>query len=949
MKTTIKFLSTWLVVLVGIFAGAQVAFAQTATIATSCNAATLSGTITSTSGVSTSVWFEYSTVMATVTAGAGTRTVTQAFTVPQTFTDPLTGLLPLTTYYYRVASQNIYGVGYGTVLSFTTPSCGGVAGTALATTVTSCNAATLSGTITSTSGVSTSVWFEYSTVMATVTAGAGTRTVTQAFTVPQTFTDPLTGLLPLTTYYYRVASQNIYGVGYGTVLSFTTPSCGGVAGTALATTVTSCNAATLSGTITSTSGVSTSVWFEYSTVMATVTAGAGTRTVTQAFTVPQTFTDPLTGLLPLTTYYYRVASQNIYGVGYGTVLSFTTPSCGGVAGTALATIATSCNAATLSGTITSTSGVSTSVWFEYSTVMATVTAGAGTRTVTQAFTVPQTFTDPLTGLLPLTTYYYRVASQNIYGVGYGTVLSFTTPSCGGVAGTGTATVTTNTAMIISQTSAVLSGYLNPNGVNANAWFEWGTVPTYGYSTAPINYGTPATTFTSALYTLLPNTTYYFRAVAQNAQGGGLVYGNQMTFMTSNNGVGVNTPLVTTNGANVTSQTSATLNGFLTPNGANTSAWFEWGMTPTYGYATPLVNYGSITTNFSYVLNTLSPNTTYYFRTVAQSPQGTVYGSMLSFSTTGQGNNNNFNSATGATPTATTLLATENSGGSATLNGLVFSSSSAYPANAWFDWGENTSVGNKTQTVNVGSLPSVKHADVITGLVQGRTYYYRIVTENTYGKSYGSTMSFVARASTPVQDNTVVISTPARTVTKPTVTVISRGTATQSLIALTLDGGTEAINGGEKRSYHVTWKNDSNQLLTNVVLRVMFPQTMKVESTTNGVLSSADNTVIVDVKSLAVGDTGEAFIVATPDSGLAVGDLLVVTANMVYTDAGGVQSDAVAYVTHRIAGSNGFGASIFGAGSFMPTTLLGWVILIALILALVLLGNHLYGRFSEPVR
>ncbi len=712
-----------------------------------------------------------------------------------------------------------------------------------------------------------------------------------------------------------------------------------------ATIATSCNTATLVGSITSTGGVSTSVWFEYSTAMATVTAGAGTRTVAQAFTVPQTFVSSISGLLPLTTYYYRVASQNIYGIGYGTVLSFTTPSCTGATGTALTTTTvTSCNTATLSGTITSTSGVSTSAWFEYSTVISTVTAGAGTRTVAQTFTVPQTFTDPVSGLLPLTTYYYRVAVQNIYGVGYGQVMTLTTPSCTG--GVGTSVVTTNVASITSQTSATLNGYLNPNGVNANAWFEWGPTAMYGYTTPSINYGTIAINFASPISTLSPGTTYYYRAVAQTAQGG-IIYGAQMTFNT--NGSGVMLPVVTTNGASILSQTSASLNGFITPNGINTNAWFEWGTTPNYGYSTPLVNYGTVTTSFSNTLFSLVPNTTYYFRAVAQNAQGTVYGSMLSFSTTGQGNNNNFNSATGATPTATTLLATENSGGSATLNGLVFSSSSAYPSNAWFDWGTDASVGNKTQTVNVGSLPSVKHADVITGLVQGRTYYYRIVTENTYGKSYGSTMSFVAMASTPVQDNTVVISTPTRTVTKPTITVINRGTATQSLIALTLDGGTEAINGGEKRSYHVTWKNDSTQILTNVVLRVMFPQTMKVESTTNGVLSSADNTVVVDVKSLAVGEMGEAFIVATPDNGLAVGDLLVVTANMVYTDAGGVQSDAVAYVTHRIAGSNGFGASIFGAGSFMPTTLLGWIILIALILALVLLGNHLYGRFSEPVR
>jgi hypothetical protein len=38
------------------------------------------------------------------------------------------------------------------------------------------------------------------------------------------------------------------------------------------------------------------------------------------------------------------------------------------------------------------------------------------------------------------------------------------------------------------------------------------------------------------------------------------------------------------------------------------------------------------------------------------------------------------------------------------------------------------------------------------------------------------------------------------------------------------------------------------------------------------------------------------------------------------------------------------ASQFGAGSFLPTTLFEWMILAILTLLLMLLGNHLYGRF-----
>jgi hypothetical protein len=75
--------------------------------------------------------------------------------------------------------------------------------------------------------------------------------------------------------------------------------------------------------------------------------------------------------------------------------------------------------------------------------------------------------------------------------------------------------------------------------------------------------------------------------------------------------------------------------------------------------------------------------------------------------------------------------------------------------------------------------------------------------------------------------------------------------------------------------------------------------------------------------------------------------MVVTANMVYTSLSNVQGDVVAYVTHHVERTQtALGASVFGLGAFLPTTLFGWMILVILVLILVLLGNHVYGRFSD---
>ena len=96
------------------------------------------------------------------------------------------------------------------------------------------------------------------------------------------------------------------------------------------------------------------------------------------------------------------------------------------------------------------------------------------------------------------------------------------------------------------------------------------------------------------------------------------------------------PEVTTTAASSVKSSSATLNGSVNPNGASTTAWFEWGTSITFATfgATTTQSIGSETSAVSLTdsLQNLSPNTTYYYRAAGQNSAGTQRGSIVRFIT-----------------------------------------------------------------------------------------------------------------------------------------------------------------------------------------------------------------------------------------------------------------------------------------------------------------------------
>ena len=286
------------------------------------------------------------------------------------------------------------------------------------------------------------------------------------------------------------------------------------------------------------------------------------------------------------------------------------------------------NTATLEGTVNPKTA-DTVVTFEYgadtsygTTVTATpstVSAGAGNTTVSAA----------ITGLTPGIKYHFRVDAASSGGTADGGDQTFTTLA--------TPSATTGAATNITDTTATLNGTANDNGTNTVVSFEYGTDTSYGTTVTAtpgfLSAGAGNTTVSTIITGLTPGTKYHFRVDAASTPG--TTKGGDQTFTT------LALPTVTTGAATNITNSTATLNGTVNANGADTVVTFEYAA----GYSTyttlttfatvvasPSPVSGSSATAVSVTLTGLNAGTSYYFEVVATNSVGTTYGPILYFTT-----------------------------------------------------------------------------------------------------------------------------------------------------------------------------------------------------------------------------------------------------------------------------------------------------------------------------
>jgi len=467
------------------------------------------------------------------------------------FTRSITDLSPNTTYYLRAYATNPMGTVYADEVSFITT------GTPMLTTqmVTELGSTTATG-----NGTITNLGNPNPTAHGVVWNTSGTPTLAGSFTDegPATeagaFTSSITGLTANTTYYLKAYATNAEGTAYGDEIAFSTQgvSPGTPTVTTQAVTDIDTTAATGNGTIIDLGNPTLSahgvVWNTSGTpTLADNSTNEGSATATGAFT------SSMTGLTVNTAYYVRSYATNAEGTVYGDQATFITGSLPSVTTQDVTDVGI--DTATGNGTITDLGDPNP-------TAHGIVWNTSGTPTLADDFTdegpaiLTGPFSSSITGLTSNTIYYVRAYATNDAGAAYGNVVSFTT--------TGTPTLTTQAVTELGSATATGNGTItdlgNPHSTaHGMVWNTSGT-PTLVDNFTDNGPATATGAFSSSISGLTPNTIYYMRAYATNAEG--IAYGNEIIFTTQDS-LTERTPNVHTQGVTEIGSTAAIGNGSVT--------------------------------------------------------------------------------------------------------------------------------------------------------------------------------------------------------------------------------------------------------------------------------------------------------------------------------------------------------------------------------------------------
>ncbi len=148
------------------------------------------------------------------------------------------------------------------------------------------------------------------------------------------------------------------------------------------------------------------------------------------------------------------------------------------------------------------------------------------------FSGTSNFSSSITGLSPDTFYAFRAVVESNYGRTYGNTLTFRTNNNGGFNNSSVSVTTKSATSLTSRTATLNATAFKGNASSfSSGWFEWGVTRSLGNRTAAQTLNNfSVVNFSNTLFSLSPNTDYYYRSVMQSNNS--LSYGNILTFRTN---------------------------------------------------------------------------------------------------------------------------------------------------------------------------------------------------------------------------------------------------------------------------------------------------------------------------------------------------------------------------------------------------------------------------------
>jgi DNA-binding beta-propeller fold protein YncE/phosphodiesterase/alkaline phosphatase D-like protein len=272
-----------------------------------------------------------------------------------------------------------------------------------------------------------------------------------------------------------------------------------------------------------------------------------------------------------------------------------------------------------------------------------------------------------------------------------------------------------------------------SGEITNCEFEFGPTESYGgkqpCTQTHVTEGESPKAVEAALPGLIGEHTYHYRLVLTNAEGKN--YGGDKTIVPHNV---IN---MKTEAASAITRTTAQLNGSFTGTNDETTYFFEYGTSESYGKLAPAVgekSAGATTgpTPMSEGIAGLTPDTTYHFRVVAKNARGTNIGADETFKTPLAVQGVDTEPATDQTRTTAVLH------GSFTGNGEHHT--------YVFEYGPTTAYGQVVSGdagTATGKVPAEKEvAGLEVQLPTSLPYHYRLAVTNSTGTTYGPDETFL---------------------------------------------------------------------------------------------------------------------------------------------------------------------------------------------------------------